>query len=749
MIAPAPPIGPPIDPDAARRSVAGLATSFGAGDYAGAETHARLLLRLAPTDGTLRRILAAAEVAQTKIEPGIINLRRALLVAPNDVEAHYSLANTLLQAGRPDDAIRHHGHALWLAPDHGEVLINLANAEAARGDPGRARALLRRAIVARPAFSLAIGNLGALAQRDGWSGEAARHFKQVHRIDPTTLVANLNLANAMRDLGRSLESMPYFQRALAIAPADNVVLAGAAGALERIEKIGASENYDALRAVLTACLASACVESNTTILASQALMRRDFSTWPTTGPASLKPDDLAKLNPASGGLLVRHLMDSLITDPDLESFLTKVRARLLTWRAAAGEIGADCADLVRGFAHQGVLNEYLWAVNPQEDRLLDEVRDSLIQSIEAADTVKLMDVYLLAGYRPLAPIEPLRRWAATAASGGNQRGGDLAADLNTLLLDRVREEEIAGEIPDLTPINDVVSTLVRAQYEDNPYPRWNSLARFDPIDSAEQILREIAPNRPALDPLPDEPRVLIAGCGTGRQPIQAAMTYRGASVLAIDLSLPSLAYAKRRASDLGIDTIRFARADILGLTDLPRRFDIIECSGVLHHMAEPEAGLRALLSVLAPGGLMKIALYSAAARSNVTRLRHWITEQGFAPTLEGIRDFRAKLPASGHIDAAATARSVDYNATSAIRDLLFHAQEQQFTVPGLKRLLEDSNLEFLGFLFRDADVKARYLTRFPNDPGCVGLENWADFEANNPLTFVSMYQFWCRRVDYR
>ncbi|MDE0805534.1 MAG: class I SAM-dependent methyltransferase [Acidimicrobiales bacterium] len=315
------------------------------------------------------------------------------------------------------------------------------------------------------------------------------------------------------------------------------------------------------------------------------------------------------------------------------------------------------------------------------------------------------------------------------------------------VLDRLREEKIVAGIPDITPITDAVSALVRTQYEANPYPRWNSLAYFDPIDSAEQILREIAPNTPCLPSLPSAPRVLIAGCGTGRQPIQAAMTYRGASILAIDLSLASLAYAKSKAVALGIDAIEFGRADILGLKRLSRRFDIIECSGVLHHMAEPEAGLRALLAVLAPGGLLKIALYSAAARSNINQLRRWITEQGFAATLEGIRAFREKLSASGDPNAAAIVRSIDYCATSAIRDLLFHAQEQQFTIPGLKRILADANLDFLGFLFRDPGVKTHYQNCYPIDVGCTDLDHWADFEAENPLTFESMYQFWCRGAD--
>ena len=734
--------GPAVDPDAARLAVAGLAKSFGAGDYPQAERHARLLLRLVPADANLRRILAAAEVAQGKTGPAIENLRRALLVGPDYIDAQYNLANTLLETRDTDQAIEHYHRALRLAPDHGDALINFASARAALGQVVQASGLYRRASVLRPAAGLPIGNLGILAMASGGAVAAKRLFKRAYHIDPSVPGANIGLANALRDLGQIADALPHYQRALAAAPDDAAGLAGAAEALDRLGGALPSENLDALRAVVIACLKSPVVESNTLNLASQALMLRDFSPWVGGNPGSVEIDDPSQLVRASGGLVLRYLMDSLVTDPTLERLLTAARHRLSRYRGG-GDTHAGAAGLARALARQAVLNEYLWTVTPEEDRLLDGLTDDLVKAIKRDKSVDPADIQLLAAYRPLAPIEPLRRWAIETRS---QVDGGFAEDLDFLILDRVREQEIAAEIPDLTTIDDAVSTLVRAQYEANPYPRWNSLARHQPIDPIGQILHEIAPHAPTLVPISATPRVLIAGCGTGRQPIQAAMTYRGASVLALDLSLPSLAYAKRMTGQLGIDTIRFARADILGLGELDDRFEIIECSGVLHHMADPEIGLRALLSVLAPNGLLKIALYSAAARTNVTRLRQWIAERGFVPTLEGIRSFRETLPTSGHPDAEATCRSIDYNATSAIRDLLFHAQEHQFTIAGLRRMLTDNKLDFLGFLFRDPSVKARYLDRFPGDGGCVDLDNWAIFEDEHPLTFVSMYQFWCRRI---
>ena len=106
-----------------------------------------------------------------------------------------------------------------------------------------------------------------------------------------------------------------------------------------------------------------------------------------------------------------------------------------------------------------------------------------------------------------------------------------------------------------------------------------------------------------------------------------------ASVLAVDLSLASLAYARRKAMEFGLANITFAQADILTLGKAARSFDAIESSGVLHHMADPFAAWRALLGLLKPGGFMLVGLYSRLARRNVERTRRFIAERGYGAAL--------------------------------------------------------------------------------------------------------------------
>src|SRR6185369_2840620 len=96
-----------------------------------------------------------------------------------------------------------------------------------------------------------------------------------------------------------------------------------------------------------------------------------------------------------------------------------------------------------------------------------------------------------------------------------------------------------------------------------------------------------------------------------------AAEYSDVEVLAFDLSKASLAYGIRQARRYGIKNLEFVHGDILCVDKLGERFDVIEAGGVLHHMQEPAAGLRALAAVLNPRGFFRIGLYSRRARHRI------------------------------------------------------------------------------------------------------------------------------------
>jgi SAM-dependent methyltransferase len=184
----------------------------------------------------------------------------------------------------------------------------------------------------------------------------------------------------------------------------------------------------------------------------------------------------------------------------------------------------------------------------------------------------------------------------------------------------LEELQYRDSIPRLTAIEDDVSVLVRRQYEEHPYPRWVRAASVPAPISLDEHLRNTFPSAP-FRPLgnSDGIDILVAGCGTGRHPIEVAQKYREARVLAVDLSLASLCYAKRKTPAPLASKIQYAQADILKLGSIDRTFDLIDASGVLHHLADPLAGWRALLSLLRPGGCMRVGLCAARVRCRASR----------------------------------------------------------------------------------------------------------------------------------
>jgi SAM-dependent methyltransferase len=318
-----------------------------------------------------------------------------------------------------------------------------------------------------------------------------------------------------------------------------------------------------------------------------------------------------------------------------------------------------------------------------------------------------------------------------------------------LLVQQVRqpaeERELRKSIAALTAVENEVSRKVREQYEENPYPRWTKAEPPPQPLMFDQYLRRKLPaavfqnlGRAQID-------ILIAGCGTGQHAIETAQRFSGANVLAVDLSLTSLAYAKRKTRALERTNIEYAQADILKLGALERTFDLIESSGVLHHLADPFAGWRVLLSLLRPGGFMTIGLYSEIARADIVAARAFIAERGYGSTADDIRRCRQEIIA---LDDGRRFRSItasgDFFSTSGCRDLLFHVQEHRVTIPQIADFVAGNGLAFVGF---DLDhlTSQRYLTRFPLDTAMTDLASWDAFEHGQPSTFAGMYQFWVQK----
>lgn len=701
---------------------------------------ARKLLRRSPRTLVLYDILAAALIAEDKLTDAVACYRKALKTDPNHLNAHCNLGVLLRRLGKPDDAVASSLRALEIDPDHVQTLNNLGLALRDIGDLEGAVTRYRQALAHEPGYAAAHSNLGIVLKDLERYEESAVSHREAVRLQPGSSEVHNNLGNTLVCLEKFEEAAQSYGHSLRIAPDSGDTLTSFAGALRHIASVKTLMEFQDL---IAQCFENAAIPSKWLDAASHAALRTRLNVFQSAESLSL--DDIAALDDLTGGLLIAHLEKRMIADASLEVLLARVRRLLLETRedsAPEAFEGLAIQRLLRALAQLSFLNEYIWHVSVEEDHRVTALENGLAHRIQNGSDPEETDLYLLAAYRPLYQIASIRDWALKQPRDTGTAIGRL---LQTVVCAPEQERHIKDGIEILTSIDDVVSKAVRSQYEENPYPRWSSIAAAPSADYAERIVRAIAPHKPQLELTSSAPEVLIAGCGTGQHPIGSALAVRTSNLLAIDLSKASLAFAERKARELGVTNVRFAQADILRLGELDDTFDVIECGGVLHHMADPEAGLSVLLDRLKPGGFFNIALYSEIARESIVRMRELVAEESFASTLEGIREFRQFVRQSDHPDLAAIQRMNDFYSTSEIRDLIFHVQEHRFTIPQIAALLDRHSLEFLGFAISDPRTKTRYQEQFPDDPDCLDLANWSKYEQENPKTFTEMYQFWCRK----
>jgi tetratricopeptide (TPR) repeat protein/2-polyprenyl-3-methyl-5-hydroxy-6-metoxy-1,4-benzoquinol methylase len=663
----------------------------------------------------------------------------AIALRPAFAEAHYNRGNALKELVRLEEAVESYGRALELKPgfaashaNRGIALLELGRADEALAD-------FDRAVILRPNHAPAHCNRGNALAELGRAEEAVKSYERALALTPALIEGHINLGNALMALGRGEQALASFLRALRIAPESPDALKSISALLAQAEPGVVSAE---MRSVIIRCLESQRLESESVAAASAAVMLQDLKQ-----PLSLgKPAELATLDRLTHGLLGAHLRNAPVPDLRLEALLAQARAQLLVGPGSGGagaELQGSDLEALIALARQGFLNEYLWPAQPEEWKRVGALEASVVQAIRDDKSPAMRDLLLLGAYRPLHEVAEIRNWCERVVE---RLPAPIKPTLIRLVIEPVREAELAAHIESLTAIEDSVSLAVQSQYEENPYPRWDAITLARPVRYTQQILKEIAPNRPPIDATSETPRVLVAGCGSGKQPLYSAMRFSGARVTAVDLSRASLGYAKRKALDMRLSNVRFAQADILQLPQGGEPYDVIECSGVLHHMADPEAGLAALLRLLRPGGFIKLGLYSDLARQPVVRLRAAIAEIGAIPrSREGIRELRKALIDADSEDLRMLRRTRDFYTTSTVRDLLLHVQEHRYSLPRLANLIERARLEFLGFMLADPQHKLRYARRFPEDAGCIDLCNWHRVEIDHPHTFTGMYQFWCRK----
>jgi SAM-dependent methyltransferase/tetratricopeptide (TPR) repeat protein len=665
--------------------------------------------------------------------PALEQINIALGIDPGLAEAHATLGSLLLDSGNIEAAAGSFERALAIRGKYPDALNGLGRILSGLGQYDRSCAKFELALAIDPAFHQAHANL------------AAARFAWASSLDRSSMSDNASFSSEHATLG-----IQSISAALGLCPDNPAYWAQFADHLEYLDlrhPIG-----ELARGLLLRALEHPAVEP--------AKLVRPISGLALTHPSAV---EIERRLPRSGTFDtvawsdVKHLAGDVFGDPLLLHLIEDVVVRdvflerliAFSRRAALEEFlerptmePSLSLAAMAAIAHQSFNTEYVCEESEEERSGVEVLRNAILSVRKAGEPVRPGWYAVFACYRPLHLLDGAERIAADLAPT------PLASLALRQILEPLDERRLRATIPALTGTADGVSLAVQAQYEANPYPRWLRTAQNAAAGTVAGVLRRLFPLA-SLNEVTDAPaRILVAGCGTGLHPITTARRFENSSVLAVDLSLTSLAYAKRKTLEFGIENIEYRQGDILALDSIPERFDVIECSGVLHHLEDPLAGWRILCSLMRPGGVMRIGLYSESGRRHVARAREFAAAQGFEPTPEGIRRCRAAILARGDDELLArTARSEDFYSLSGCRDLIFHVQEHMFTLPRIASLIEGLGLRFIGFELPDAGaVFARYKAQFPDDPARVNLEYWHRFEQANPETFARMYQFWvCRK----
>lgn len=247
-----------------------------------------------------------------------------------------------------------------------------------------------------------------------------------------------------------------------------------------------------------------------------------------------------------------------------------------------------------------------------------------------------------------------------------------------------------------------ISSAVQRLYDTYPFPpeplldspppgynwRWNWIAAYNFCTGQKPDKQDV--------------RILDAGCGTGVGTEYLVHLNPKASVVGIDLSAKALAVASDRTQRSGANRVEFHHLSLYDVAQVPGEFDLINCVGVLHHLADPIKGIQALAAKLAPGGLLHIFVYGELGRWEIQLIQKAIAllhQRGdYQDGVQIGRKIFAALPDDNRLVKREKERwSLENQRDANFADMYVHPQEIDYNIETLFELIDASGLNFLGF----------------------------------------------------
>ena len=622
------------------------------------------------------------------------------------IEDTFKKAEKLQKSNNLKEAVNLYKKIIEFNPNHVPTLLNLGNLFHQNGNLNKAKYYYEKLLLTDSQNSQLIYNLAIIFFRLNDLKNSLYYFDKLIQIDPHIKYLRYNLRNVMRS-----------KNILDLKKTDQELVQDLFLFLFRAKDIDHS-----------------VISKNVLFFLYNKEELKDLN-----NEVNLLSKNLIK-NLIEKEVFHLFLQKTILTENNLEKTLTIIRREILLKKNNDKFFKNEKhKNFLISLAEQCWLNEYIWFETKNES---SEIK-FLKEKIEKDPKINELEIAILACYLPLNSSNIINAKLINYFSD-NAYFNDL---INVQIKEPIEEIELKRNIKSISEFKNKISKEVRNQYEKNPYPRWRYCNQLYAVNLEHDLNYQIRPNKVNFKKNSEKIDILLAGCGTGKHLINIGK-YENSNILAVDLSLASIAYAKRKVKEFNYHNIQFLHADILDLNNLEQKFDVIESVGTLHHMENPTEGLKSLLEVLKPNGVLKLGLYSELAREEIVSLIEIIKNRNFQPNIIGIRAIREFiLSQNKSSNLYNSIFTQDFYSTSRIRDLLFHVQEHRFTIPTLIKIFRDFNLEFIGFSFGNYFAKHQYSKLFPDDKKMINLENWNEFEIKYPSTFLGMYQFYVRKIN--
>jgi tetratricopeptide (TPR) repeat protein/SAM-dependent methyltransferase len=670
-------------------------------------------------------------------EEALFNYKQALNIKPKFAEIYNNIGYIEQINGKYESALINYNQALNIKSDYAEVYNNIGNIMQINNDYEASISNYNKALNIKPNYAEVYNNLGN-AMHDNHDYEAAIfNYNQALNIDSNYAEAYYNLGNTLKANYNFETAIDSYKKALDIRPDYPEVYYNLGNILENIIFLKPNSNaYSLMIALLDNKKYSRPKDISMSIISllkcepNLKLLIKCYLSEKETQNLEKSISILSNIP-----LLIKLMCICPIADLEIELVLRNIRSQLL-FSYKNMNFSQETLRFISALSLQCFTNEYIYYQGTKETEALEKLEQLVSTNLKNKKNIDSAIILILSSFKALNNYE----WSNLLTNEASYKDVFIRQVLEPKI-----ENNLKMNVPSLDEINNKISSKVRLQYEENPYPRWiNFSLPFKPAKVCEIIKHlKLKIHNNSINHVTN-PDILIAGCGTGQHSIETSYRFQNSNVLAIDLSLSSLAYAQRKSNELNLNNIKFMHGDILDFSKLDQRYDIVESVGVLHHMENPFDGWKSLVNCLKPGGLMKIGLYSKVARKNIIQIHKEIAKKGIQSIDIEMKSFRHELINSKKEHHQSLIKFSDFYSLSMLRDLLFHVQEHQFTITKIQDYLSTLGLKFCGFeinnISKKCDINIIEKSDFNN------LDKWKDLEKIKPTFFEGMYQFWCQKI---